>query len=49
MTSPAKNPAASTTAVPATPGGTTIPNPPPPDAKPKIKMGVWEETYVGSK
>ena len=51
MTSPAKNPAAFTTgtAVPATPGGTTIPNPPPPDVKPKIMMGAWEETYVGSK
>ena len=51
MTSPAKNPAAFTTktAIPATHGGTTIPNPPLPDAKPKITMGVWEETYVGSK
>ena len=52
MSTPAKtNPAAFTTGagVPTTPGGTTIPNPPPPDTKPKITMGVWEETYVGSK
>ena len=51
MTSPAKDPAAFTTGtnVPATPGGTTTTNPPSPDAKPKITMGTWEETYVGSK
>ena len=51
MTSPAKNPASFTTGtnVPATPGGTTTTNPPPPDTKPKITMGTWEETYVGSK